>query len=116
MPQTQAPHEVNLEAGEDRGIGDTGAQPRITDDPRYPPQPAQNGGENEGESNFVDGSDHFFTMYTEMAGEEDNKMVERWQADAEGILVFVSPDSAAHIVPTRLTDHRLVYFLLLSRH
>ena len=124
MPQTQAPHEVNLEAGEDRG--DTGTQPhtllfpcvrsQITADPRYPPQPAQNAGENEGDSNFVDGSDHFFTMYTEMAGEEDKKMAERWQADAEGILVFVSPDSAAHIVPTRLTDHRRVYFLLLSRH
>jgi len=32
-------------------------------------------------------------MYREMAGEDDNKMVERWKADADGILVFVSSDS-----------------------
>jgi hypothetical protein len=31
-------------------------------------------------------------MYTEMAGEDDKKMAERWQADADGILVFVSPN------------------------
>lgn len=30
-------------------------------------------------------------MYSEMAQEEDNKMTERWQKDADGILIFVSP-------------------------
>ena len=30
-------------------------------------------------------------MYTKTAEEEDNKMVERWQKDADGILIFVSP-------------------------
>jgi len=29
-------------------------------------------------------------MYVKMAEEEDNKMAERWKADAEGILIFVS--------------------------
>ena len=30
-------------------------------------------------------------MYSKAADEEDNKMVERWQKDADGILFFVSP-------------------------
>ena len=28
-------------------------------------------------------------MYLEMAKEEDERMVENWKADAEGILIFV---------------------------
>jgi hypothetical protein len=28
-------------------------------------------------------------MYTDMASEEDKKMVEDWKADADGILIFV---------------------------
>jgi Family of unknown function (DUF6535) len=30
-------------------------------------------------------------MYSKAAEEEDNDMVERWQKDADGILIFVSP-------------------------
>jgi hypothetical protein len=45
----------------------------------------------QGDFNFVDGSDHLFTMYNEISAEEDEKMVERWKGDADGILVFVSP-------------------------
>jgi hypothetical protein len=30
-------------------------------------------------------------MYSKIAEEEDNKMTERWQKDADGILIFVSP-------------------------
>ena len=30
-------------------------------------------------------------MYSKAADEEDNKMVERWQKDADGILIFVRP-------------------------
>ena len=41
-------------------------------------------------------------MYTEMAGEDDNKMAERWQKDADGILVFVSPNSSPHLAPSSL--------------
>ena len=44
----------------------------------------------EGEPTFTDGSDSIFAMYNEMAGEEDGKMAESWQADADRILVFVS--------------------------
>jgi hypothetical protein len=29
-------------------------------------------------------------MYSKLAEEEDNKMVDRWQKEAEGILIFVS--------------------------
>jgi hypothetical protein len=42
------------------------------------------------ESNFGDSSEPIFSMYTKAAEEEDNKMVERWQKDADGILIFVS--------------------------
>ena len=37
-------------------------------------------------------------MYTKAAEEEDNKMVERWQRDADGILIFVSPRLGIRIV------------------
>ena len=40
-------------------------------------------------SNFVDGSGPIFSMYLEMATEEDKKMAENWKADADGILIFV---------------------------
>jgi hypothetical protein len=43
----------------------------------------------QGEHGFIDGSGPIFSMYLEMAGEEDKKMVEGWKADADGILIFV---------------------------
>ena len=43
----------------------------------------------EGRSDFIDSSGPIFSMYMEMAEEEDKKMTESWKADAEGILVFV---------------------------
>lgn len=46
-------------------------------------------------SNFVDGSGPLFTVYTEMAEEYDKKQAERWQADADGILIFTGLFSAA---------------------
>ena len=54
----------------------------------YPPQsvPAQ---VPQGVSNFADSSGLIFSMYLEMATEEDKKMVENWKADADGILIFV---------------------------
>ena len=54
----------------------------------YPPQsaPAQ---APQGASNFSDGSGHIFSMYLDMAKEEDKMMTENWKADAEGILIFV---------------------------
>ena len=44
----------------------------------------------QGESKFGDSSGPLFSMYSKAAEEEDNKMVERWQKDADGILFFVS--------------------------
>ena len=54
----------------------------------YPPQsvPAQ---APQGASNFSDGSGHIFSMYLDMAKEEDTKMTDNWKADADGILIFV---------------------------
>jgi hypothetical protein len=43
----------------------------------------------QGESGFVDSSGPMFSMYMELAEEEDKKMAESWQADADGILIFV---------------------------
>ena len=43
----------------------------------------------QGIPDFVDGSGPIFSMYLEMAVEEDKKMAENWQADADGILIFV---------------------------
>ena len=51
-----------------------------------------------GESSFGDSSGPFFSIYSKAAEEEDNKMVERWQKDADGILIFVSPRVGIHAV------------------
>ena len=45
----------------------------------------------QGGSNFGDSSGKLFSIYSKAAEEEDKKMVEQWQKDAEGILIFVSP-------------------------
>ena len=50
-----------------------------------PSQPTQ------GKLTFGDSSGRLFSLYSKAAKEEDDKMVERWQKDAEGILIFVSP-------------------------
>ncbi|KAI0253417.1 hypothetical protein BJV78DRAFT_1360235 [Lactifluus subvellereus] len=44
---------------------------------------------------FADSSGPLFNMYRDMAKEEDNKMAERWQKDADGILIFTGLFSAA---------------------
>ena len=41
-------------------------------------------------SNFSDSSGPLFSMYSETAKTEDDKMVEGWKTDADGILIFVS--------------------------
>ena len=63
------------------------------------------------ESDYVDGSGPIFSMYLEMAIEEDKKMAENWKADAEGILIFVRLSS--DLVSHRLNGHRPVYSPLL---
>ena len=43
------------------------------------------------ESIFGDSSGPLFSIYSKAAEDEDNKTVERWQKDADGMLIFVSP-------------------------
>ena len=64
---------------------DDHGQDHPTTMPNGPNQPSQV------ESNFGDSSGPLFTIYYKAAEEEDNKMVKRWQDDAKGILIFVSP-------------------------
>ncbi len=46
---------------------------------------------------FYDSSGPLFSLYSEIAKEEDNKMTDLWQADAtDGILVFVGPRPRVH--------------------
>ncbi|KAH9998359.1 hypothetical protein BJV77DRAFT_749634 [Russula vinacea] len=54
-----------------------------------PNQPLQ------GESNFGDSSGPIFSIYSEATKELDDKMVDRWQKDADGILIFTGLFSAA---------------------
>ena len=44
-------------------------------------------------------------MYVKMAEEEDNKVADRWQKDADGILIFVSFSISSH---TSVTVQRLI--------
>ncbi|KAF8257266.1 hypothetical protein EI94DRAFT_1338606 [Lactarius quietus] len=80
---SQAPPE-EVSVGVSPGAGDY----------HYPPQSAQNK-TTQGEANFIDGSGPIFSMYMEMATEEDKKMAESWKADADGILFFTGLFSAA---------------------
>ena len=59
-------------------------------------RPAPN--EESKEPSFGDSSGPFFSIYSKAAEEEDNKMVERWQKDADGILIFVSSSVGIYIV------------------
>ncbi len=45
-------------------------------------------------------------MYSKAAEEEDNKRVERWQKDADGILIFVSPHVS--IITTLYINRRAI--------
>ena len=65
----------------------------IVDDPRDHPMTTSNQAL-QGRSNFGDSSGPLFSVYYKAAEDEDNKMVERWQKDADGILIFVSLVSA----------------------
>jgi hypothetical protein len=58
-------------------------------------------------------------MYLKMAEDEDKKMADRWQKDADGILIFVSAYNTYSPLPERSDQHehfRLVYSRLPSRH
>jgi len=53
-------------------------------------------------------------MYSKLAEEEDNKMVDRWLKEAEGILIFVSPGAVVHTGTSKLKRCRPVYSLAPS--
>ena len=50
-----------------------------------------------GNSSFADSSGLFFSIYSEATKKEDDEMVERWQKDADGILIFVSHYDEIHV-------------------
>ncbi|KAI0247165.1 hypothetical protein BJV78DRAFT_1285746 [Lactifluus subvellereus] len=62
----------------------------------------------QGQSNFSDGSGPLFNMYVKMAEEEDNKSADRWQKDADSILLFTGLFSAsvAALVAVSIQDLR----------
>jgi hypothetical protein len=43
------------------------------------------------DTNFGDSSGPLFSMYSKNSEEEDNKMAERWQKEAEEIIILVGP-------------------------
>ena len=51
-------------------------------------------------------------MYSKIAEEEDDKMVERWQKDAEGIIIFVRPELPFSAAAYSSDGYRTVYSLL----
>ncbi|KAH9972320.1 hypothetical protein BGW80DRAFT_383115 [Lactifluus volemus] len=63
-------------------------------DTRHIPQPAQNQS-SQGQAGFSDSSGPLFNMYIKITEEEDNRMADRWQKDADGILIFTGLFSAA---------------------
>lgn len=79
-----------------------------------PPQSASNYAPQR-EPNVSDGSEHIFSMYWEMAGEEDKRMAEGWKVDADRILIFVGVP-LSYRAGLQLNSHRPVYSLPLSRH
>jgi hypothetical protein len=49
-----------------------------------------------GENNLGDSSGFLFALYSKLTQEEDTKMAERWQKDAEGIIIFVRYEVTSH--------------------
>ena len=72
--------------------------PASTDDGHLYPPPSVPAQAPQVVPNFSDGSGHIFSMYLDMAKEEDTKMTDNWKADADGILIFVrlSSDLVLH--------------------
>jgi hypothetical protein len=95
-----------------RKLDDRHEQPQAVTVQNQPLRPPQ------GESNFGDSSGPLFSLYSKITEEEDNKMTDRWQKDADGILIFVS-GLVAILIPTyvnNLWHYRPVYFLLPWLH
>ncbi|KAN0140472.1 hypothetical protein V8E53_001681 [Lactarius tabidus] len=82
--------------------------PQIGVDQYPPPGTSAQNQASHGVSNFVDGSGQIFSMYMDMATEEDEKMVGSWNADANGILIFTGLFSAvlASLISVSIQDLR----------
>ncbi|KAH9987551.1 hypothetical protein BJV77DRAFT_964731 [Russula vinacea] len=86
---SQTTHQV-IDVGDNPGKNPDDHPQDHPDRPQSAPNPPS-----QGESNFGDSSGPFFSIYSKTAEEEDNKMVDRWQKDADGILIFTGLFSAA---------------------
>jgi hypothetical protein len=88
----------------------------VNDNGDHPQSPL--GQPSQGESNSSDGSASLFSVYYNAADIEDNKMVESWQKDADGILFFVSLRVGIHphFIAHKLGRYRPVYSPLLLLH
>ena len=64
-----------------------------------------------GDSNFGDSSGPIFSMYSKIAKEEDDDLVDRWQKDADGILIFVSHSVDIHT--NAHTNHNILDWSVL---
>jgi len=63
-----------------------------------------------GDPSFGDGSELLFSMYSAITAEEDDEMVERWQKNADSIIIFVSPRVSLHTTAcvNRISVGRLI--------
>ncbi len=100
-----------------RGLSDprlTCCAPLLDDNSQYA-MPIQ---DLQGVPNFSSGSGQIFSMYLEMATEEDRKMAETWQVGADRILIFVGFHLLliAYFTPTHQSIHRPVFAQLSSLH
>ncbi|KAH9987595.1 hypothetical protein BJV77DRAFT_774465 [Russula vinacea] len=84
MPQTEHP---DLEGGRNPGLVD-GHRSQRPSTPNRPLRPFQ------GEYAYSDSSWTLYSLYSKIADDEDNKMVERCQRDADGTLIFAGLFSA----------------------
>ena len=68
---------------------------------RYPPQPTPNQPPQpfQGRSDYSDSSWPLYSMYSNIAEDEDDKMAERCQKDKDGTLIFVSSHISAQMTP-----------------
>jgi hypothetical protein len=63
----------------------------------------------------ADSSASLFTMYSQMAEKEHKETAERWQKDADGILIFVSVTITSNHFTRHVKNDRQAYSLLPLR-
>ena len=84
------------------------------------PQSAQNqppsSRPSNGGSNFGDSSGPIFSMYSKITKEGDDQVAERWQKDADGILIFVSLRQHSYHYVLKMDHSRPVYSPLQLPH